>query len=184
MQGTINGYGERCGNADLCTVIPDLELKLSTRALPSGRLSKLFERWSPSNRYVTFFYGVVNPRRHTLTYVNAGHNAPIVVRSDGSTEDLAGTGSPIGLLNNAQYGVESIKLQVGDIVICYSDGAVDGPDPGTDDFGEDRLVQTACKLRDLAPPDIVHGIVNEIDKYHGERPHMDDITVVALKRVR
>ena len=146
------------------------------------RLNRLLCPQFPSNRYVTFFYGVLDPARDSMTYVNAGHNPPFVIRQAGAVESLPTTGAPLGLLEGASYRAETVTLQPGEILLCYSDGATDEQSPAGEFFGSERLVTILRAVRESRPIDIVRKIEEGIDQFNPGEPHVDDITLVVLKR--
>ncbi|HKN46919.1 MAG TPA: GAF domain-containing SpoIIE family protein phosphatase, partial [Candidatus Polarisedimenticolia bacterium] len=148
-----------------------------------GRLNRLLARQIPTNRFVTFFYGVLDPACHTIRYVNAGHNPPWILRRDGATADrLPQTGRPLGLFENGSYRAETVELAPGEVLLCYSDGVTEGTDPRGEDFGEERLLGILREARAGSPFDIVRRITAEIESHNAGEARQDDITLVALKR--
>ncbi len=148
-----------------------------------ARLNRLLARRIPTNRFVTFFFGILDPGRHTLTYVNAGHNPPWILRRDGEAADrLIQTGRPLGLFDDVPYRAETIDLRPGEILLGYSDGVTEGLSPSEEEFGEERLLRILREARDSAPFDIVRRVTSEIDRHHAGSPRQDDVTLVVLKR--
>jgi phosphoserine phosphatase RsbU/P len=147
-----------------------------------ARLNRLLCRQIPINRFVTFFYGVLDIERHSMSYVNAGQNPPYVIRADGRAERLPQPGRPLGLFQDTPYRAESITLGPGEILVCYSDGVTEGQNPSGEEFGEERLLAIAGAAREGAPGDIVRRITVEIDRHHAGSPRQDDVTLVVLKR--
>src|SRR5579862_9407315 len=76
---------------------------------------------SYEDRYATLFYGVFDWSTHTLRYVNAGHNPPVVIRRDGSMHWLERGGAPVGLFADSEYGEGMVKLEAGDLLIAFTD---------------------------------------------------------------
>ena len=148
-----------------------------------ARLNRLLARRIPANRFVTFFYGILDPGRHSLIYVNAGHNPPSIMSPDGSIADrLAQTGRPLGLFEQSSYRAETVDLLPGEILLGYSDGVTEEQNAAQEEFGEARLVDLLRTVREGTPFDIVHRITTAIAGYHGDSPRQDDITLVVLKR--
>lgn len=147
------------------------------------KLNRLLSRRLPLNRFVTFFYALLDPARHTLTYVNAGHNPPWILRRDGVTADrLTQTGRPLGLFEASTYEARTLDLAPGEILLCYSDGVTEATNAAGEEFGEEllrRLLGEACAV---SPFDIVRRITAAIETHHSGAPRQDDITLVALKR--
>lgn len=147
-------------------------------------LNRLLCPWFPANRYVTFFCGVLDPSAHRLTYVNAGHNPPRLVRAGGPGESLSLGGPPLGLLPDAPYRSDAIDFGPGDLLLCFSDGAFEGRNPAGEMFGEERLAAIAGEASGRSPDRIVQAINEEIDRHLAGAPHEDDITFLVLRRER
>ncbi|HEU4400964.1 MAG TPA: SpoIIE family protein phosphatase [Candidatus Polarisedimenticolia bacterium] len=146
------------------------------------RLNRLLYSRIPSNRFITFFYGVLDPARHSLTYVNAGQNPPLLLRSGGRVTRLIQTGRPLGLFETAAYKVETVTVDPGELLICYSDGVTEGLSPSEEEFGEERLAAIVAAGCGSPASDLVRRITVEIDAHHAGSPRLDDITLVVLKR--
>src|ERR1700728_5145138 len=106
------------------------------------RLNRIISTNCPSNRFITFFIGVLDPKTGVLDYVNAGHNPPLVAHANGSVEKLGGTGLILGILPSASYQQGSCRMDSGDVVVLFSDGVTEAARQSTDEeFGEDRLAE-------------------------------------------
>jgi serine phosphatase RsbU (regulator of sigma subunit)/pSer/pThr/pTyr-binding forkhead associated (FHA) protein len=147
------------------------------------RLNRQLCRRIPANRYVTFFYGILDPATHALTYANAGHNPVLLLRADGAPERLGVTSQPLGLFENLDCKAGRIDLARGDVMLCYSDGITEALGPAEEEFGEERLAGVVRDCRDCPTEEIVQRILNEVDRHHAGVPRQDDLTLVALKRV-
>lgn len=148
-----------------------------------ARLNRLLGRQIPANRFVTFFYGMLDPARHTMAYVNAGHNAPILLRSDGTSEELAVTGLPLGMIAPTDFGVREVAFGLGDVLVCFSDGVTEEPGAAGQQFGEARLLDTTRQARTAAPGDIARHIDEALAEHCSGAPRQDDATLVILKRM-
>ncbi len=159
---------------------------LCEMGLPPGetiaRLNRLLNRRIPQNRFVTFFFGVLDPERHTLTYVNAGQNPPCRVRAAAEVERLAPTGPPLGLLPEASFPARILEIHPGDVVICFSDGATEGRGPSDEEFGEARLIDIVRQNLSATPEEIVNRAASAVEQHCAGSPRQDDITFVVLKR--
>jgi serine phosphatase RsbU (regulator of sigma subunit) len=147
-----------------------------------GRLNRLLCRSIPENRFVTLFYGVLDPVRHTLTYVNAGQTPPYLIRADGSSEPLKRSGFPVGLYESTSYSSGQVELPDGTLVLCYSDGVVEASSGQGEMFGVERLASIARAARNSAPKEIVAAIFENLEAYRGETPQEDDMTLLVVKR--
>jgi len=147
-----------------------------------ARLNRLLNRRIPQNRFVTFFFGVLDPERHTLTYVNAGQNPPCRVRAGAEVERLEPTGPPLGLLADASFQTRTLEILPGDVVVCFSDGATEGRGPSDEEFGEARLIEIVRQDLSSTPEAIVDRIAAAVESHCAASPRQDDITLVVLKR--
>ena len=147
------------------------------------RLNRAVSYRCPSNRFVTFFFAVLDPASGELTYANAGHNPPLVLRTNGTVETLDSTGIVLGLLGMAQYGEGSTRLDPGDRVILFSDGVTEATSRAApdDEFGEDRLVACLAASRGSASAQIDHILQTLAAFTQGAPPH-DDVTLVIAQR--
>jgi phosphoserine phosphatase RsbU/P len=159
---------------------------LCEMGLPPGetiaRLNRLLSRRIPMNRFITFFYGVLDPGGHTLTYVNAGQNPPCRVRPGAEVERLTATGPPLGLLADASFQIGTLELLPGDLLVCFSDGATEGRGPADEEFGEARLIDIVRQDPAATPEVIVQRATTAIERHCAASPRQDDITLVVLKR--
>ena len=148
------------------------------------RLNRIISSNCPTNRFITFFIGVLDPNTGELTYVNAGHNPPLVAHADGTVEKLEGTGLILGILPMATYQQGVCHMDVGDALLLFSDGVTEPVSPDADEeFGEDRLAQVLATLRDQSADSIIACINQKVDEFTGGAPPLDDITLVVAKRV-
>jgi phosphoserine phosphatase RsbU/P len=146
------------------------------------RLNRIISSNCPSNRFITFFIGVLDPKTGELTYVNAGHNPPLVAHADGSVEKLEGTGLILGILPMAAYEQGVCHMDPGDALLLFSDGVTEPVSPHADEeFGEDRLATVLGGLRDLDAQSIIAAINQKVDDFTGGAPPADDITLVVAK---
>lgn len=147
------------------------------------RLNKILCRRLPMNRFVTFFYAVLDPRSNRLSYVNAGHCPPWIVHAGGrSAERVSETGRPLGMFESSSYEEATMELAAGDLFVCYSDGVPDGVGPSGEEFGEKKLVEVVESERASSSALIVRRVMEAIEVHHAGVPRQDDITVVVLKR--
>ena len=146
------------------------------------RLNRLMFSRIPMNRFVTFFFAILDPNSHSLTYVNAGHDPPFLIRDRSVADTLPATEGPIGSFDEIPYRTRSIQFQPGDLLFCYSDGATDSRNSAGEFFGKERLFNILFDTGEKDPIDIIHKIEDEIEKHHADAPQEDDITLLVLKR--
>lgn len=139
------------------------------------------ERFSSSTKYVTLFFGKLDTTSHTISYTNAGHEHPILLRKN-STERLTAGGLPLGLFPGSEYQEAQINIDPGDLLVIFSDGVTDAFSSEKASFTEDRLKKLVTENRDLEPQKLVQLICEQIQIFVQDVPQFDDITVMILKR--
>jgi sigma-B regulation protein RsbU (phosphoserine phosphatase) len=129
------------------------------------------------------FYGVFDRSTRILRYVNAGHNAPIVVRRDGSIHCLETGGAPVGMFADSEYREGSIKLETGDLVFAFSDGLIEAANQQGDEWGVHGLLQAAACAAQChqGAGHLVDSIFNSMDDFSKE--HQTDDATLAVVRV-
>lgn len=161
------------------------------RSVASSRLSpmetllkanKILVQDNRSDLFVTAWYGILDPKANTLSYCSAGHNPPLLIRQDGHFNELRLKGIALGILNDATLRENSIALEPEDIVLAYTDGVTEARREDNAEFGEADLFINAVRGRELSPSQLVNRIVDAVDKFTGDVPAFDDLTLFILKR--
>jgi len=147
------------------------------------RLNKATCAKCPSNRFVTFFFCVLDPASGELSYANAGHNPPILVRADGTAEMLEGGGPVLGILSIAPYSQMHAKLDHGDMLVLYSDGVTEANNAAFDEFDEERFIQVLKQHRHQPAMAIVEAVTRALTEFCAGAPQADDITLAVVKRL-
>ncbi|HUA87728.1 MAG TPA: SpoIIE family protein phosphatase [Bryobacteraceae bacterium] len=148
-----------------------------------GRLNKAICAHCPKNRFITFFIAVADPATGELVFSNAGHNPPLLIRAGGSVDKLSNDGLILGILPTAVYQETATQMNSGDVLVMFSDGVTEAPDPKDEDFGEDRLASLVASLRDRPSSEIVEAIEAAVNEWTQGAPAADDITVLVARRV-
>ena len=147
------------------------------------RLNRVLRANCPANRFITFFVGVLDPASGELTYVNAGHNPPLLVRAGGEVETLPATGLILGILPAAKYEEKTCRLEKGDVLVMYSDGVTEASRPEVDEeYGEERLARLAANLRERPSQAIIEAIHQDVFAFLAGAPAADDITLIVARR--
>jgi sigma-B regulation protein RsbU (phosphoserine phosphatase) len=133
---------------------------------------------TPAEMYATIFYGVLS-RDGEFGFVNAGHNSPFVLRSNGTVGYLESTNFPLGMFASADFKVESAHLQPGDQVLIFSDGVPEAQDVNHELFGETRLKEYLEKLGNETA--VCSKVVAAVQSFVGSAPQADDLTLVVLR---
>ena len=148
-----------------------------------AKLNKAVTSRSPGNRFVTFFMAVFDEDASKLTYCNAGHNPPMLIRGGRAVERLEVGGTVLGIFAGAAYQEKTIPFGMGDLLILYSDGVVEAcPANGDEEFGEERLVSIVARFSALPLPRIIELVMEELRKWSGDGSYADDVTLVLARR--
>lgn len=147
-----------------------------------ARLNLVMLHNSPTNKYITVFYGELDTTRHVFEYVNAGHNPPIHMAAVGSVP--LGTGGPVvGILPAATYVKKEVKIEPGDMLFLYTDGITECTNPEGDEFGEEGVVKFLEQNRGTKLEDLAQLLEDHIREFTHSAPPVDDSTMIFLKRV-
>ena len=132
--------------------------------------------------FVTAWLGILEISTGIITYVNAGHNPPMVKRKDGNYNYLqCRPGFVLAGMDGIPYQQDKIKLQEGDCIYIYTDGVTDTNNPKGELFGEDRLRDVIDVYKDNSPEALLRGVKTELDNYMGEAEQFDDITMLCIE---
>ncbi|MEO8129708.1 MAG: SpoIIE family protein phosphatase [Bryobacteraceae bacterium] len=148
-----------------------------------ARLNKSLAARCPGNRFITFFLGLLDPATGEMTYCNAGHNPPILVRKDGTSEQLAGGGMILGIFGSAEYENHKVTLQEGDLLALFSDGITEACQPTLEEeFGEERL--TKLLVENLTAPSsvVIEKVMERLNAWGAGESFADDVTLVVVRR--
>jgi len=136
----------------------------------------------PTNRFVTLFYAELDPESGALSFLNAGHNPPLIIHSAGTVEQLASGGLPLGIKPDAEYREGRTQLQHGDVLVIYSDGVTEAVSPTGEEFGATRLYEVVSRNIEASAAGIRDRIESSLTKFAQGTSAADDITLVIVKR--
>lgn len=147
-----------------------------------ANVNQLVYAASPVNRYATFFYAQYEPALRRLTYVNAGHNPPLVIagRDGRAVMRLEAGGPPVGLLPQAQYQSSTVDLVGGGLLVLFTDGVSEAMNSREEEWGEASLIAAVKDSERRDPTDIVESVFRSADAFAGETPQHDDMTIVVV----
>jgi PAS domain S-box-containing protein len=140
---------------------------------------------SKAGMFVTLFYGSLSEKDRTLTYVNAGHNPPLLYRSSTKTfEELMPTGIFLGGLEHQVYSSRTVEIGEDDIVVLYTDGITESINGEEEMYGEDRLRMIIRGHPGLSASGIMEKILDGVSSFAVGQPQFDDITLMVIKGVK
>src|ERR1700691_4132634 len=159
---------------------------LSTAQVALPELVANMNKYACSNsqgglRFTTAFLSEYDEARRTFTYINAGHNNPILRRSSGLIERLDIGGLPLGIQPEARYESASVVLAPGDWLIIFTDGLVEAENAHQDEFGETRLLGAIAAGAASTPTEMLNRLMAELDLFVGNPPQHDDVTCLRVK---
>jgi phosphoserine phosphatase RsbU/P len=140
---------------------------------------------SPSSRYLTMFFAQFDPKSQTLSYINAGHNSPLLFRRSPNVQaprELSHGGTVIGLIPNAKYQQKSIKLCPGDFIIAYTDGISEARDINGEEMGLDIINKECLELDgDPTAGEILELLLKKVKIFARDAKQHDDMTLLTFR---
>ena len=144
-----------------------------------ARLNRVVAANTASSKFITFFYGLLDRASRRLTYTNAGHNAPILVRRDGSLLRLEMGGPALGVLEEHGYEQGEAGLSSGDRLLLFTDGVTEAVNGAGEEYGEDRLIELLRKNRGRSAVELHDAILTAVGEFsRGARA--DDATLIVV----
>ena len=143
----------------------------------------LLSQESVNYMFVTVFYGIYNIRTGEVTYSNAGHNPPYLMKADGTVEELPLSKDIVaGAIDDYEFTEDTLQLEKGDTLLLFTDGVTEAIDKDEKDYGDERLRKLLGQSTKLSCQEIVDKVKADVKAFVGEAEQSDDITLLALKR--
>ncbi len=147
----------------------------------TGLINDLITENTTEGKFITFFWAVVNDETKQLTYVNAGHNPPLLIR-DGKVTKLDKGGIILGVMKTMiPYQSESVHLQSNDLLIMFTDGVSEAMNQNGEEFSDERLEKLGLSLTGKPVKEISNTILHEVTKFAHGTVQSDDITLMVIK---
>jgi serine phosphatase RsbU (regulator of sigma subunit) len=173
-------------------LMSDLRARVQVLAADPGDLGPLMSALDrmvclqcPANRFISLFFSLLDPVTGEMTYCNAGHNPPLLIRACGEAVRLEGGGTVLGMLPDVGYEAQTCKLEPGDICAVFSDGVTEAVNQADEEFGEQRLIDLLVSVRTadgISAVKTVDLVVRAISEWTAGTPQADDITVAVARR--
>lgn len=182
--GDVSGKGMPAALL-VSTLHSALRLLLSARPFDAQlveRANRHIADASASNKFITMLAAKLDPASGSLSYVNAGHNPPLLVRRADAVEELPPGGMPLGIFGEATYSLGEIELDSGDLLCIFSDGITECETPTGEEFGPERLTELLVRVADQPLPEMIRAIDRAVVEFAAGGPQGDDQTVVLLRR--
>lgn len=155
--------------------------RFPTAGLVSQLNVQLYQNTTPE-KYATFFFGAYDDRHALLTYTNAGHLPPVVIRN-GEPRRLDVNGMVIGAFPFAQYEQSEIELLSGDLVVGFTDGVTEPENEFAEEFGEPRLIELLVRNWRRPPHEIIDEVIAAVGQWTGRPELQDDMTMLVARRL-
>jgi len=146
-----------------------------------GRLNEVIHGNTELDQFITFFAGLYDPAERQLTYVNAGHNPPRVIRANGETETLEIGGPILGVLPAVPFEQGTIRLEPGDILLGFTDGVSEAVGAEGEQFGEDRIADLVRAHSGEGLEQVVEHIREAVEAFSGSSAFADDFTLLIAR---
>jgi serine phosphatase RsbU (regulator of sigma subunit) len=147
------------------------------------KLNRITSANCPSNRFISLFFCILDGETGDLTFCNAGHNPPLIVRADGAWEQLCGGGPVLGILASTEYQEHRVHLEEGDTLVIYSDGVTEAVNAQNGEFEVEGLVRAVIASRHLPARAIVAAVNHALAGFTAGAPQWDDITLIVARRL-
>jgi serine phosphatase RsbU (regulator of sigma subunit) len=181
--GDVSGKG-----AGAALIMANLQASLRTVVGVTTNLSDAVRRINdliydntPPEQYITFFVALFDPGKKQLTYVNAGHNPPLLVQKEGEVELLQKGGLILGAVPGVPFEQDEVRLQTDDLLLIYTDGLSEAMNADGEEFGEERILNLANHCRHLSPSELLECLKTEARKFTGDGVWQDDLTLLSAK---
>jgi sigma-B regulation protein RsbU (phosphoserine phosphatase) len=146
-----------------------------------AKLNKLLYDVTATGYYVTFFFAELNCAKGELTYCNAGHNPPMIVRANGEVVELREGGIVLGFLGDRSFNQATVAFQPGDLLVCYTDGVTEAMNQNEEEYGEERFVELLRSVADQPLKQIKCAVLESIEKFTGSNEFADDVTLLLAR---
>lgn len=154
-----------------------------TLAEASGSINDIIYNNTPSDKFITFFWGKISEDKTVFNYVNAGHNPPILFRENADTPILLEAGGVIlgAMPTMLPYESEEVAIEKGDLIVFFTDGVTEALNPAqTEEYEEERLIECIKKNRHKSSQEIQDAIIADVNVFSNNIQY-DDITIIVMK---
>jgi phosphoserine phosphatase RsbU/P len=153
--------------------------RYSTSSVVAQLNRQLYASTSPE-KYATFFFGLYDEHSRVLTYTNAGHLQPLLLRR-GEVQSLEVTGTVVGAFPSMLYEEQTVELAAGDLLVAYTDGITEPENAYGEEFGAERLAETVLRYWNCEQKEIVAKIMEAVTGWSAAPELPDDMTVVIAR---
>jgi sigma-B regulation protein RsbU (phosphoserine phosphatase) len=146
------------------------------------RIDRHLRRYAATRKFLTLFFGLLEPDSGQLTYVSAGHNPALLLRRSGRMVRLNSTGVPVGMFPDASWRQETLTLSPGDLLCVYTDGLTEAVNLQEEEFGMERLSALITAGADMPLKRLCDRVLSDVSDFAADMPQYDDQTLLLLRR--
>ncbi len=158
-----------------------LEYQSVPQALES--FNSFVEADNPSAMFVTLFYATLHPQSGRLTYINAGHNPPVILRGrDNKVVMLEAKGMALGVMPRVRLEEHPVDLKPGDVLVLYTDGFTEALNRQEEMFGLERMIEEIQRHRHEPARQLMQSLLDAVNRFVGDAPQADDLTLLVIRR--
>jgi sigma-B regulation protein RsbU (phosphoserine phosphatase) len=165
------------------SLLAEIRNEFAIRAV-MRKVNQLLHESTERDRFVTAFYGVLDWRNSVIIFSNAGHNPPLLLRADGTAEELSEGGVALGVLEDTHYEERPMALHAGDVLVMYTDGVSEAEDEQGEQFGPERIEQVVRATPSHNARELTQDIVAAVLDWAGESGPVDDLTLIVAAEAR
>ncbi len=171
--------------ASVQAVLRALALSCTSVSQTTGQINDLVcSNIHGSNKFITFFWGILDPALRSFIYSNAGHNPPLIIHMDKTIDRLGSGGLILGIYETTQaYEESAVELSSGDVLVLYTDGISEAMNSEGKEFSEEALETVVKKNVHLSAQEIISEVRLAVEKHTKDTPQSDDITLLILKAI-
>ena len=163
-----------------------LRANIQTGYAPHVALSKVSDLlWDSveENQFVTAIYGILDATNKTFVFSNAGHNPPLLINTNGDFKFVEYGDLPLGMFRSIRYHQHFIRLEIGQVLILYTDGLTEAENPVGEEFGRERLAKVVLEGIDLPAKEMIDFIRRGVDAFTESKFLTDDGTLFVIKAI-
>lgn len=146
-----------------------------------AELNQFLFNYSPEDKFVTLFYGVLSPADASMIFVNAGHSPPFLIKKDGSYLRLETGDMVIGLFDGVSFSERKIEMEPGDLLFLFTDGLTDVISPDDEIYGEERLLNGINRFREKGTEGLIESVFKDVRSFVQAEGFTDDQTAVVME---
>ena len=136
------------------------------------------------NQFVTAFHGILDASNRTLSYSNAGHNPPLLLKANGESRYVGDGEQPLGMFPETRYHQYQMSLEPGDVLVLYTDGVTEAENPAGEEFGRERLAQAVKQHSDLPARELIASLQMAVLEWTANAGATDDVTFFVIKALK